>query len=97
MPAFGKDENAISAVDGLAGVGETAAEASFARQWEKIQQRDAENPLHTVVDSQKEISVLRRTAQGLQRFASRRGGNAVAETRRQRGQEKSAVNVADVI
>lgn len=97
VAAFGENEDAVSAVDGLAGVSEAAAESGFARKRKEIEERDAEEPLEAVVELEEEVSVGGRRAESFESFASGGNGEAVAETRGESGEDEAGIDVADVV
>jgi len=70
VTAFGKDEDAESAVYRLSGKSEAIAEAGLAREGKNVQQGDAKKPFHPVEEPEKKISVRGRSAKSLQSLAA---------------------------
>jgi len=97
VTAFGEDEDAEAAVHGFSGESEAVAEAGFAGERENVEQGDAEEPFDSIEESEEEISSSRRSAEGLQCFASGGGCEFVTNARGQGGEYEANVNVADVI
>jgi len=51
VASFWKHQQAVTTVHSFPGVGEALAEAGLPREWDTVQQRDAQGPLHSVVNA----------------------------------------------
>src|SRR5438874_13067109 len=97
MVPFGKDQNAVAAINRLSGKGKALAEASLARKGKNIEQRDAQEPFHSIKHSHKQIATRRRSAQCFKGFSPSRSGQLMTQTEGKRGENKAYVNISDVI
>src|SRR6266566_1294543 len=96
--AFGKDEHAVAAVDRFAGEAEAFAEAGKLRQRKNVEEQGGERVAELIGPAPGEEPITRRTTHVFERFAAHGRGEAVAVSRRQRGENQTDVGAArDVV
>src|SRR5437899_5332532 len=96
--AFGENEHAVAAVNGIAGKAEAFAKAGKLRQWENVEQQRGKPVAELIRPTLGEEPITRRTSHVLQRFAAHGRGKPMAISRRQRGENQADVGAArDVI
>src|SRR5947207_43017 len=97
MGPFGKDQNAVAAINRLSGKRKALAEASLVRKRKNIEQRDAQEPFHPIKHSHKQIATRRRSAKSFKGFSPSRSRQLMTQAEGKRGENKAYVNVSDVI
>ena len=96
--AFGENEHAVAAVNGIAGKAEAFAKAGKLRQRENIEDQRGEPVAKLIGPAADEEPIARRMAHVLQRFAAHGRGKPMAISQRQRGENQADVGAArDVI
>src|SRR5437763_6979517 len=97
MVPFGKDQNAVAAINRLSGKGKALAEATLAGKGKNVEERDAQEPFQPIKHSHKQIATRRRSAQCFKRFSPSCSRQLMTQAEGKRGENKAYVNVSDVI
>ena len=95
--AFGKDQHAVPRIGASAGIGKALADARLLRQRKHVEQRDNEIVSRLLPPARQQVHAARRPPHSPQAFSVHADRELVAQSRRQRKQHESHIDIRHVI